>query len=119
MKKQTKAVLLSALVFPGIGHLVLKKRLHGAVLAGAAFASLYFLISKSVEKAFEVVDKIQSGEVLPDAATISELVASQTTGTETLLLRVATAVLVISWIIGIVDSYRVGRAQGKNVDAGA
>ena len=119
MKKPTKAALLSAFVFPGVGHFLLKKRIHGAVLAGTAVAALYFLIAKTVEKTLLVSEKIQSGEVQFNAATISELVSSQTTGTETQLLRLATAALIISWLFGIVDSYRIGRAQGKNVDAGS
>ena len=86
-------------------------------LAGTAFVALYFLIAKTVEKTLLVFEKIQSGEAPLDAATISELVSNQTTGTETQLLRIATAALIISWLIGIVDSYRVGRAQAKEIDA--
>jgi len=108
MKKQTKATLLSTFVFPGLGHFLLKKHVQGAALAGTAFVSLYFLIAKTVEKT-----------LLVDAATITELVTNQTTGTETQLLRLALAALIISWLIGIVDSYRVGRAQDKNIDIGA
>ena len=39
-------------------------------------------------------------------------------GTEAQLLNIAAAVLFISWLIGIVDSYRVGRAQDKKLDVG-
>ena len=113
MKKRTKATLLSAFVFPGLGHFVLKKRMHGAVLAGTAFVSLYFLISSAVEKTLQAYEKIASGEIQSDAASISELVMNQTTGGETVLLRIATAALIISWLIGIFDSYREGRAQEK------
>jgi hypothetical protein len=116
MKKQTKATLLSTFVFPGLGHFLLKKHIQGAVLAGTAFVSLYFLIAKTVEKTLQVFEKIQSGETQLDAATITELVSNQTTGTETQLLRLAMAALIISWLVGIVDSYRVGHAQGKNID---
>ena len=119
MKKQTKATLLSTFVFPGLGHFLLKKHIQGAVLAGTAFVSLYFLIAKTVEKTLLVFEKIQSGEAQLDAATIMDLVSNQTTGTETQLLRLAATALIVSWLIGIVDSYRVGRAQDKNIDIGA
>ena len=117
MKKHTKATLLSTFVFPGAGHFLLKKHIHGGFLAGTAIVALYFLITKTVEKTLLVFEKIQSGEAPLDAAAITELVSNQTTGTETQLLRLATAALIISWLIGIVDSYRVGRAQGKEIDA--
>jgi hypothetical protein len=118
MKKSTKSALLSAFVFPGLGHFLLKKRIQGAALAGTAIAALYFLIARTVEKALQVFDKIASGEIQSDATSIAALVMEQTTGSETQLLRFATAALVIAWLIGIVDSYRVGRAQEKN-NAGA
>lgn len=113
MKKSTKAVLLSALVFPGAGHLLLKKYIHGAILAGTASYGLYFLISRMIEKALQIAEKIESGEVQPDLAVITELVSSQSTGAEARSLNIATAALIISWLIGIVDSYRVGRAKDK------
>lgn len=117
MKKSTKAGLLSALVFPGIGHFVVKKRIHGAVLSGTAFVSLYFLIARTIEKTLQVFEKIANGEIDSDATSIAELVLNQTTADETLLLKIATTALVISWLFGIVDSYRTGRIQEKNVDA--
>ena len=113
MRKSTKAALLSALVFPGAGHFFLKRYITGTVLTGAAFASLYLLISKTVERALQITEKIQLGEVPPDVAAITELVLKQPTGTEAQLLSIASIVLIISWLIGIVDSYRVGRPQGK------
>ncbi len=113
-----KAALLSAFVFPGVGHFFLKKYISGAVLAGTAFAGLYFLIAKTVEKALQIAEKIKSGEAQLDAATNIDLVSKQATGTEVQLLNIAAAVLFVSWLIGIVDSYRVGRAQDKHVDIG-
>ena len=113
-----KAALLSAFVFPGVGHFLLKKYIPAAVLAGTAFAGLYFLIANTVERALQIAEKIQSGEVHLDSATIMELVSKQPTGTEAQLLNIAVAVLFFSWLIGIVDSYRVGRAQDKHVDIG-
>ncbi len=63
MNKPMKAALLSAFVFPGVGHFLLKKYIPGTVLAGTAFAGLYLLIAKTVETALQIAEKIQSGEV--------------------------------------------------------
>jgi len=114
MKKSNKAVLLSALVFPGTGHFLLKKRISGAILAAASLAALYLIISNILERAQQIADKILSGEVNLDEAAIAELLSRQPSGGESPLLDVAWAVLIISWLIGIVDSYRCGRAQDKN-----
>ena len=111
MNRSMKSVLLSAFIFPGIGHIYLKRYISGALLAGTAFIALYFVISTAVERALQIVDKIQSGEIQPDVAVIAELIAKQPIGTEAQLTNIAMAALIIAWLIGIVDSYRVGRLQ--------
>ncbi len=114
MKRSTKAVLLSALVFPGVGHIFLRKYIPGVALVGASFAAIYYLMSKTVEKALQITEKIQSGDVQLDVEAITELISKQSTGTEAQLLNIATAAFIICWLIGIIDSYRVGCAQDKN-----
>ena len=114
MNRSTKAVLLSALVFPGAGHLLLKKFILGFVLAGAAFVGLYFLIAGALANAWQIAEKIQSGEVPPDVGIIMELASQQATGAAAQPLNIALAVLCVSWLIGIADSYRVGRAQDQH-----
>ena len=54
----------------------------------------------------------------PDIATITELVTKQSSETDATLLNVASAVLIISFLIGIADSYRVGLAQDKGTVSG-
>lgn len=114
MKKSTKAVLLSALVFPGSGHLYLKKYMTGALLAGTSFAAIYFLLSKSMEQAFEISDRILRGEAQLDIQAITEQVAQQANGADAQLLNLTTIALFIFWLAGIIDAYRVGRIQDKN-----
>ena len=113
MKKSTKAILLSAFVFPGAGHFFLKKVLSGAVLAGASFAGIYYLILDATEKAFNFTEQLQYGDIQPDIRAITELLSHQTTGSEAQLLHIATTALIICWLIGIIDSYRVGRISDR------
>ena len=108
-----KAALLSAFVFPGTGHLFLKKLISGTVLACAACACLYVLISESLEKALQITDKILTGEVTPDVVTMTELLSKQSTGNEDLLLNVAWYVLIATWLIGIVSAYLSGRVKNN------
>ena len=114
MKVSTKAALLSAFVFPGIGHIYLKKYAAGALLTAVSFAAIYYLVSNAVERAFEISEKIQSGDVQLDIDEITKLVSQQSTGAEVQLLNIATIALLICWLIGIIDAYRVGRVRDKN-----
>jgi len=114
LKKSTKAALLSAFIFPGVGHVYLKKYMVGASLAGVSFAAIYYLVAKAVETALEITGKIQSGDVPLDIGAITELVSQQSSGADARMLNVATTALGICWLIGIVDSYRAGRAREQS-----
>jgi TM2 domain-containing membrane protein YozV len=112
VKKATKAALLSGLVFPGIGHLYLKRYVQGILLsAGAAFASCY-IVTVVVTAALDAAEKIQSGGVRLDMDAISGLVSQQMGGAEH-TVNVAMITLGVLWVAGIVDSYRQGRAHEK------
>lgn len=115
MNKSVKAVLLSAFIFPGAGHFFLKKHLIGAVLSGTAFVALYVVVTNAVERALQITDKLQSGEVQLDIEAITELVSRQSTGTDAQSLNIAMVVLIGAWLTGIVDSYRIGNAQNKGI----
>jgi heme/copper-type cytochrome/quinol oxidase subunit 4 len=117
MKKSTKAFLLSAFVFPGAGHLYLKSYILGFALIGVSLVGVYYLITTSVESALEIAEKIQSGEIQLDDATITELVSKQTSGTKSQLINIATLAIIICWVIGVIDSYRVGRIRDNNKQA--
>ena len=108
MKKSKKAALMSALLFPGIGHIYLKHYVRGITLISASLLALYYYISISFEKAMEITDKIRQGIVSLDVAEIEGLIAEQTTGAEAQILNMAMVAIVICWLIGIIDSYRLG-----------
>ena len=113
MKRSTKAVLLSAFVFPGVGHLYLRQFVIGIVLSGGSAGSLYYIISSAVSKALEIAETIQSEGVPLDVDAIVSLVTEQSHGAESISLSIATIALIAFWVIGIVDLYRVGRVLEK------
>ncbi len=111
MKKSTKAALLSAFVLPGIGHIFLKKYIFGVVLSGVSLTGIYYLVSTTVERALQILEQVQNGDIPLDIVTITTLASQQPADTEADLLNMATAAFVICWLIGVVDAYRVGRAR--------
>ncbi|HEX5125238.1 MAG TPA: DUF6677 family protein, partial [Rhodocyclaceae bacterium] len=66
MKKSSKALLFSALIFPGAGHLVLKRYARGIALLVPSIVALIVICNDAMQKASSIADKILSGEVSPD-----------------------------------------------------
>ena len=58
--------------------------------------------------------KIQSGEIPYDVAIITKSVTEKLSGGDDQLIILSTLGIMICWIVGIADSYRVGRIQDKN-----
>lgn len=116
MTKSTKAALLSAFIIPGAGHFILKKYLYATLLISVSLIALSILITKAVEKALTISKQILNGEVKADIETIMQLVSNQAAGADAPLINSATFVLVIAWLIGILDAYRTGRQQEKNME---
>ena len=108
MTKSLKAALISGLVFPGAGHIYLKKYLVGVVLLLVAGASVYSLSITVVDTALSVANQIESGNIAMDENAISRSI-EQTSQSSSTASNLAYVALMLSWVIGIVDSYRVGR----------
>ena len=109
MNRSTKAALISALVFPGAGHLFLRKTLSAVLLIAVTFAAVYVLMSSVIQQANVIAEQILSGELQADLGSISNLVATPKDESSTISL--ATLALGIAWVVGIFDAWRVGRLQ--------
>ena len=114
MSQALKAALFSAFVFPGSGHFLLKKHVRGTLLAGVTCVCAWVLLPIALEKAQEISFKIQSGEIPLDISRIMDEVSKLTASSSTQQADVATYLLVICWLVGIVDAYRAGWLQDKN-----
>jgi hypothetical protein len=113
MKKSSKAALFSGLIFPGLGHIFLKKYLRGFVLVALSLAALAVVLMSAYQHAMLVVDEIVSGNVSMEAGAIAQAVSDSTSAADSLIENAAVFVLIACWIAGIVDSYRLGAVQDK------
>lgn len=113
MKQSYKAALLSALVFPGGGHFLLKHHRTGALLAALSAACLVALIQRALAIAQTISDRILSGEVAPDIDRIMAEVSAQSAANASNTVSIATWLLVACWIGGSIDAFRLGRRADK------
>ena len=113
MTRSIKAALLSGLIFPGVGHMILKQYLRGSILMLSALIALSVIVTRAIKQALTIVDRINSGEIPVETGSITELISISTSGAESSILNIAALVVGACWLIGIIDSYRLGITQEK------
>ncbi len=106
MTRPLKVVLLSGLVFPGIGHLVLKHYLRGSTLIISTLIALSAIVTVIVRHTLSVID---SGAVPLDAGAITELVSHSVSSADNLIINYSMFVVVACWLVGMIDSYRLAK----------
>ena len=113
MKNSLKGALLSGLIFPGLGHLALKRYPRGIVLVLTATTSMVVIVVEAIRRAFAILEKIEAegGQITMETITAA---ANQVTATSgNLILNAGLIFLVLCWIFGVVDAYQIG----KSIDA--
>jgi hypothetical protein len=117
MTKSIKAALLSGLVFPGIGHLVLKQYLRASLLVLVALVAMSIMLNVAFQQAQTIVDRIVSGELPLETGAISAVVANSSNDSDSAISSISMIVFLACWLIGIIDSYRIGAALEKGNSA--
>jgi hypothetical protein len=109
MSRSTTAVVLSALVLPGAGHLYLKQAGRGMALIAVSLACLWIIIAQAMQQASAVLAQLESEGVVPDAGQLADLVSHASSHSESGSMTLATLVLIGCWLFGIIDAYRLGK----------
>ncbi|NDV63478.1 hypothetical protein G0Q06_13515 [Puniceicoccales bacterium CK1056] len=112
MKKSTKVVLFSLLVFPGTGHFLLRLWSWGILFMVGTLIPVIFVVKYAYNRANSIMDRIISGEVPLDPAAIQVLIYEKPTGDDALLLGIAHVVLLVCWIGSVAHSYVKAEAGG-------
>ena len=112
MNKSTKAALLSALVFPGIGHLYLRSYTRGIILLAICTVALTDFIRRAWHEAELIRTQINAEINATGIIDLESLIAHATAAADRIdhsPFTIATIVIVACWLIGIFDSYRIGK----------
>jgi hypothetical protein len=113
MKLAHKALLYSALIYPGGGHFLLKRYAMGAFYATIATACLWALLARAMEIAQGISERILSGEIPLDIVQIRSEISLGALADGSPMVSVATWLLVGCWIVAGVDAFRLGRQRDR------
>ena len=111
MPKSLQAALLSGLVFPGAGHLLLKQYRRGWLLIIITLGALSVIVNSVVSQALAIVDRVNSGGIPYDTATIADMAAKSAETGGGMLANIALLIATACWLIGIIDAWRLGASQ--------
>lgn len=110
MKKSSKVLLLSLLVFPGTGHLLLKK--YG-IASGFIISFAYVLWSMTKQiyiDAQEIIQSMVNNNQLIDIETIKQLLIEKQSLNNS-NISVLVYLLLFIWVFAAIDAYRLANKQ--------
>ncbi len=116
MKNSLKGAFLSGVIFPGLGQIVLKHYKRGAVIMLTVLAGLSVVVAKAVQHALTILEKIESEGGAISMSAISNAATQASTTSGSLIFNLILLLLILCWIIGVVDAYRIGKK--KDIEAG-
>ena len=116
MNNAMKGALLSGLVFPGLGQLVLRHYRRGLVIMLAVLISLSVIVIKAVHYARIILENIEmQGDVI-DMTAISNAATRESLQSGSVTLNLLMVFIIVCWIAGTVDAYIIGKKKDREGD---
>lgn len=110
MKTAIKAALLSALVFPGVGQMYLKRYVRGLIPMVLTLTGLGVWIARATVGALQELDKMQIQGGLVDLNAVAHRgAASSASGDGYFPLIVP--MIIGCWLFSVIDAYRLGKGK--------
>jgi hypothetical protein len=113
MNHALKGVLLSALVLPGLGQYVLRRRRRGAVLIGIVLMALLVIVVQATRIALGILTRLEAGGTAPDMPAITAAAQDAVQGSGAASIQAMLLLIVACWLFAIVDAYRIGHALDR------
>ncbi len=109
MKASIKAALISALLFPGLGHLALRPRRtgRGMLFLLPTAAAVLYLLSSMLQLVSQLQDELNDGKLALDPFAILDRVHAS--GIDNPATNLAAAVMLVGWIGALIDVLWLGK----------
>ncbi|TRZ92717.1 hypothetical protein D4R89_00770 [bacterium] len=110
MKSAIKAALLSALVFPGVGQMYLKRYVRGLIPMVLTLAGLGVMIAQATVRALQELEKIQIQGGVVDLNAVAGRVAAPSASGDWYSPFIV-PMIVGCWLFSVIDAYRLGKGK--------
>jgi TM2 domain-containing membrane protein YozV len=116
MSKAIKAALLSALLFPGLGQIYLKRYLRGLIPMVLTLTGLGLLMMQATVGALQELEKMQIQGGFMDLNALANRAAASS-ASDDWYSPLIVPMIVICWLVSVIDAYRLGRGKGLTAAA--
>ncbi len=113
MTQSIKGALLSGLVFPGLGQVVLKYYKRGIALIITVSIGLVVISVTAIQKALAILEKVELEGGAIDMSTITKAASQASDTSSSFIMDLIGLLLVCCWVFGIIDAYRIGKKIGN------
>lgn len=116
MSKALKGALLSGLVFPGLGQLVLRHYARAGFFILTVIAAVTGIVVRVSRKALVIVGEMESEGGTIDLDRMSEAVNGVSAAADSRFVNLLFWGIVVCWVISIIDAYRIGSKLDRTFD---
>lgn len=109
MKPSIKAALISALIFPGLGHFALKRAARGCLFILPTLAAVLYLLRTTLQLADQLLNEVNSGKLALDPVALLERIHAS--GVDNAATNIASLVCIVCWVGAILDALWLGRRK--------
>ena len=113
MNNAIKGALLSGLVFPGLGQLVLRQYRKGLLIMLAVLTSLSVIVIKAVRIARDILETVELQGDAIDMTAIQDAATRGSLESGSITLNLLLIFVITCWIAATLDAYRTGRKQDR------
>jgi len=112
MKRSTKAALLSALVFPGLGQFLLRRHVRGCLFLLIMALAVFVLGHHVLALADAIVAELNSGALPFDPVAITARIEAGDAGQSS--ASVASWIALLCWLASVADALWLGRQESPS-----
>ncbi len=113
MKNSLKAALLSALIVPGAGHIMLKRYFSGGLFALVSIIALFIIVAKILKLSSVIVEKINNDALDSTSNGLIGIISNSMVEANTGVMNTAFLIYLGVWLLSVLDAYRVGDIADK------
>jgi TM2 domain-containing membrane protein YozV len=109
MTNALKGALLSGLVLPGLGQMLLKRYMRGLAFIAVVVGGLAVMVLKASQLAYSIVEKMELDSRGMDMQTITDAATRAAATSDNRSFNLCLGLIIVTWLFSIVDAYVIGR----------